>query len=166
MNYVTPPLVTGDALDAYFMSHVESVSRFPEPYDGGIFTLHTDLKVFKKVYARPFRRRYAVGDMYAIVNLVIPAGAKVYAKPLKYAPTLNCRKMRASEARVHSIATWPGGAWRVRGYAANRCINGKEFVYEVGKRVVPDRPFSAGPTQCAPGIHFFLNVGDALRYAL
>lgn len=113
-----------------------------------------EMKVFKKAIDSNYER--------VIVNLVIPVGAIVHFPENRYSTLwINDRKMRASKAFVHSIAhirtkksiSFARSDWDV------------QFEYIVGDTVRPTRAFSRLPEMCEPGIHFFLQLEDAIRYS-
>ena len=72
------------------------------------------------------------------------------------------RKCRCSKAKVLSITNLDGsesGLTEVRSYYS------KEFVYRVGETVeVPDFDENRW-NGCAPGIHFFITRGEAVKYS-
>lgn len=143
-------LVVGSNLRKYFLEHV---TETPLP---GIYFVHDELKVFKKIYTTD---SYSTG----IANLRIPKGATVFASHSAFDDTYGFRdnrKMRASIAICHSIADLNGRAvekgvsLRVAGrvkYAKNSVIR-------------PGGIFDSGYKTCSTGIHFFLNVDDAIAY--
>lgn len=89
-----------------------------------------------------------------IANLVIPEGALIRI-PCSYS-----NKFRASRAKVHSIYSLRGKRYCDKGISEFDT----NFKYNVGNIVVPTYPFSLGDSECAPGIHFFLNIADAINY--
>jgi hypothetical protein len=119
----------------------------------GFYKVVTPLHVFKKVY---------VNRVETIANLVIPAGAMIYAEPYAFQPgaRMALRKMRASEAFVHSLVKQRMGT---QVQEANSHWD-PSFTYKVGETVKPNRPFSKDETQCDHGIHFFINLADAKRW--
>lgn len=146
------PIVKGRALKAYFNEHVKPVPNQPDFYE-----VVEPLRVFKRVVLRP-------SHFYAIANLSIPVGARIYAHPEGFVVkgAMSYRKMRASEASVHSIIKQFDGS-ELQEACALRNIR---FKYRPGAVVIPTKGFDATPRTCASGIHFFLNLGDALEYHL
>lgn len=156
-------LVKGDALEKYFLEHVKIA------YHGrGFYMVVKPLHGFKKTYVKvPWAVSgcAALSVTSAITNLIIPKGAYVYAPAEVFwaAGPTGCRKMRASEAQVHSNV-----------YKSNRkevekhrlVVSGfsSNFRYTKGEQVVPRERFSFVADQCRSGIHFFLNLQDALDY--
>lgn len=71
--------------------------------------------------------------------------------------------MRASEAYVHSIVTANKRkskfVYKQKGYSEHD----NSFVYVVGETIKPDK-FSHRENICDSGIHFFLDVADALDW--
>ena len=119
----------------------------------GFYKVVTPMYVFKKVYALSG----------AIANLVIPAGATIFIDPRAFIPGADAsnRKMRASEAFVHSIAMQRTGTPLKE--AESRWIS--TFKYRAGKTVKPVQRFSWRSLQCEAGIHFFVNLADAKGWA-
>jgi beta-lactamase class D len=163
------PRLLGTKLKKYFREHVAvkrirhqftrwdgSIVRYEEP---GFYTVTKPLQVFKQTYTPAGTR--------CITNLTIPVGAIIYAS--KEVFNINhkddeCRvherKMRASLAVVHSNVT-------------NRNLNAvqvavsewdNKFKYIPGKTVKPRHEFDMDDDQCKSGIHFFLNLQDAVDY--
>lgn len=182
------PLVTGDNLKDYFLSHVKA-SKISNGKCDNFYEVIKPLHVFKKGGSRPFDTCGVPGlrvHANRIINLIIPVGATIFASDDVFGrfSDLSGRKMRASEAIVHSIVrfvvqdsdmtyyNWGGtdDYWTetlseknfVAAAEARSCHNPK-FKYIPGKVVKPDT-FSNEYDQCEGGIHFFLNVRDALRY--
>lgn len=148
-------VIKGKALRDYFMEHVK-----PHADWRYFYTVTKPLKAFKKVYTR---NKFGTIDRADIANLIIPVGATVYAQPDSLAGNSDShdRKMRASEAEVHSIFTLTRPHAAVD--SAHAGFN-SHFVYKPGEAVRPSEEFSLRRSQCDSGIHFFLNCGDALRY--
>ena len=112
-----------------------------------------EMKVFKKAYYKYYHQ--------VIVNLVIPVDAIIHFPESNYSvDEIDNRKMRASKAFVHSIASKNNkeilnvahSDWSV------------DFKYIVGKTVKPTYSFCSTPYQCESGIHFFMQLEDALIY--
>lgn len=147
-------LILGDSLYSYFLEHVKQQRRDPEFY-----RVVKDLHVFKKVKHRRRDGRQAI----AIANLIIPPKSIVYAPNCVFDSTMivDPRKMRASQAYVHSVAAFNGKACD-KGYSAF-CPS---FYYIPGSTVKPQCAFDKDALSCGSGIHFFLNLLDAKRYIL
>ena len=95
-----------------------------------------------------------------IVELKIPADAK--------RSSATTRKCRASKAVVLSITSLDGKKRYKKAIAGwHGCYDSEEFVYEVGKTVVPDNGFEENRwIECAPGIHHFITRDEAVAYDL
>lgn len=156
------PLVLGEDLRAYFHGHTQLLQSswlnnlYPEQKQ--YFRQVTKpLHVFKKV----FRGARHYGPV--IANLIIPTGAHVYHNgdgAFDARIKIHYRKMRASKAYVHSLVPLHGKLplkSAVSGYSSN-------FVYRPGESVVPTEGFSYDDGACGSGIHFFLNLADAMKY--
>lgn len=129
----------------------------------GLWTVHTPMRVFKQTC--PTRFRGAVG----IVELVIPVGALIHAKGRREYAMQSYRKMRASEAKV--IQQWDRNSysWASREIwtPMNDSVSQHDssFVYKNGKTVKPQGdPFYQGSGVCEAGIHFFIDLQDAINY--
>jgi hypothetical protein len=175
-DLVLPASVRGQELRDYFMSHVK-------PHSDQFYKVVKPLHVFKVACNRH-------GAKNRIVNLVIPVGAIVYAADCCFSErsALDGRKMRASEAYVHSIVKYNADTWwphnrhsfnEVHLYSENNPISfdvsrvstakvahafWNSFEYRTGNTVRPQKPFSMLSDQCDSGIHFFLNARDALTF--
>jgi hypothetical protein len=109
-----------------------------------------------------------------IVALLIPKGAIVYIPDVYCRDCLDDRKMRASEAIVHKQfligQTWHlihRGEFDTEFYKeVNKTVSSFDysFQYITGTSVVPNGGFSFNQRQCEPGIHFFVNLADAMNY--
>lgn len=165
------PRATGRDLRSYFMGHVRPFKDHEFTYSD-FYEVTKPLYVFKKILV-PRRllpsgvsrevSRYEEAKQ-AVANLIIPVGAKVFAEHGAFANDkivyVDSRKMRASEAFVHSIVRVSDGVEIPRGTSL---WNGN-FRYVKGKTVRPQYRFSTYPAQCESGIHFFLQGGDAVGY--
>ena len=148
--YITPALVLGEDLRTHLLAHAT-----PQPGEPYLYTVHTPLHVFKKA-----RADQGWGEV--LINLVIPVGEFLFASEKAWISdnwTISYRKMRASKAKVHSIINLD---------TRKEVVTAKSdystwFKYRKGKTVTPNH-FSKQNQFCAGGIHFFLNVGDALNY--
>lgn len=135
----------------------------------GFWTVKNDLKVWKVTHAPD--------DERAVVALRIPVGATVFMQEDSNLDYQEARKMRASAAFVekqfridvigarHSVKA-DVFSWECRGIREipRSCSDSYDFRYETGKTVTPRFPFSLAREQCASGIHFFVNLYDALTY--
>lgn len=93
-----------------------------------------------------------------LVKLLIPADAK---RSSGFG-----RKCRASKAKVLEICNLDGREinWKF-GYRIHSVWDW-DFNYEVGKIVEPEEPFNEDRwSECASGIHFFLNRQEAIEYS-
>lgn len=145
----------------------------------GFYTVKTPLKVWKKTYTD---RNY--NDV--LTALLIPAGETIYANlhSLTFDENISFRKMRASGAQVikqnviygYRYHSNNGCTYNVGGNShteielkykeIQKSISDRDnsFQYKTGKYVVPEFEFSLKDKQCASGIHFFVNMTDALIY--
>ena len=164
MTVITTTLIRGKRVESYLKQHTRqyNVPQFLE--------VTKPLHVFKQV-------KSGVKRVNAIANLIIPVGAVIYYPyaSLSHLSNQADRKMRASKAFVHSITTYSkrrkfgNGSVSV---ALEDCTSKKnayslydrDFRYRVGRNVYPDR-FSMYRDTCTNGIHFFLNLADALTYS-
>lgn len=105
----------------------------------------------------------------AIANLIVPVGALVvvadaatafHPYTVEDAWTRGRRKMRASRAQVHSIVRL-GPRTEVTWAVSKHDMT---FDYFPQKVVRPRDTFDRTQDQCSSGIHFFLNVQDALQW--
>lgn len=128
-------------------------------YLGGmnsIVILKEDLIVYKKL-----RKDFTT----YIATLLIPKGSKVRLQNNKRS-IRSCRKMRADQAFVLSIFEY---RWyktidfQKVDYVTNYFEN-KRLKYKTGEMVYPDKFDLDHTVKCAGGIHFFLDLEDALCY--
>ena len=121
------------------------------------------LVVYKKTLWKPVPG--PIGYLYTITSLNLPAGALVYA-PFRVFQNFTSypdgRKMRASVAEVLSNIDIAHGKEYKSAFSVGIGNPGLRYVKE--ESVYPHPKFSYRSETCAPGIHFFLNLGDALRY--
>ena len=143
-------IVKGMVLKDYFMSHVKKTEN------------KNFYEVVKPLYV--FKKTITTGDTFrsCITNLIIPKGTIIYccANVFDYFNQRSDRKMRASRAIVHSS---------VRIADTNKTDNtwslqDATFIYKNGKTVNPRFGFSMKNSHCESGIHFFLNLQDAIDY--
>jgi hypothetical protein len=158
-------MIQGDKLKTHILAHCIPV-RVTHTNDFGRRISQADfykvvhpLHVFKKVHVHS---KFVNGDGYrvqAIANLIIPVGALIYAANYSFWENegSDARKMRASAAEVHSIATVHSKKQVSTANSPRRKI----FKYTVGLTVTPELRFSRRESQCESGIHFFVNLADA-----
>lgn len=128
-----------------------------------IYVVTKPMHVFKKVF----------GDcgVHVIANLIIPVGAFVQASTDVFAVRCDSghsdafmnariRKMRASEAHVHSLVKQRSQQHVGDAYSGWDPF----FKYTVGTTVKPRYVFSLANKQCDYGIHFFVNLDDAMKW--
>ena len=155
-------IVSGLELKAHIEKHATLTT---ECSLGGFYTVKKEMHVFKKVLYRD-SSRFWHDTCPAIANLILPVGTEFYALHMGLTEAGNAdayRKMRADRARVHSIVelTHPHKQ-QPRAYS---WFNG-QFLYRPGEFIVPNLPFSKQDLLCESGIHFFINVQDAIDYVL
>lgn len=159
-------MIKGDNLEAFIKEHcVKARVRATNAYGHlteceGFFKVVKPLHVFKKVYHCDRMNQYEASEV--IANLVIPVGALIYVPNSAFRPWGNDddRKMRASEANVHSVVTIRGKKQLKEARSGYDHI----FKYKVGATVKPTSRFSRRESQCAEGIHFFVNLSDAKNW--
>lgn len=139
----------------------------------GFYKVVNDLKVWKKTAVSRGR-----GD--CIVALLIPKHAVIYAgnleSPQLFNKYMEVRKMRASKAIVVKQFKIPAALCRNRSmHVVLRTESLKvvdksyskwdyDFLYETSAVVKPYDGFSMHAEQCCSGVHFFVNLTDALMY--
>jgi hypothetical protein len=97
----------------------------------------------------------------AIANLIIPVGAMIYASNDAFVcNSSDSRKMRATEAKVHSVVTRRS---KKQEQLAHSMFD-SDFKYVPGQIVKPSKRFSKCEDRCDSGIHFFVNLHDALTW--
>lgn len=141
--------IVGKELKKYFMEHVEV---FPIC---GFYKVVRPLHVFKKTFSSNYNDSI-------ITNLIIPIGAVIYVNDRAWGTKtyVETRKMRASRALVHSSFDLIRKK-RIPITYSEYC---SAFQYKEGTTVVPKSEFSYESETCDSGIHFFLNLNDALVY--
>jgi hypothetical protein len=153
-------VVKGRQLREYFLEHVVPLDKYGHRLlTRDCFWMVTkDLRVFKSTANS------------TITALTIPAGAFIFApRAVLSGASRDDRKMRANMAIVHSI--YSTGTSNLVGdhFGAPRKSASSRysysFPYAPGETVKPVYRFGLECTQCASGIHFFLNFNDALRYS-
>lgn len=113
---------------------------------------HTDVwEVQKPMYV--FKSVFVNAQRKCIANLIVPKGALIVT-----ARNLSERKMRASEAFVHSLYDVDKGEWVGKAESHYTCT----FKYVPGATLRVTNAIQ--DTICAPGIHFFVNIRDAWDY--
>ena len=147
----------------------------------GFWTVEKELKVWKATRLGPIQRPkgFTPGGR-VIVALRIPAGAQLFALPLdrySFDDDIDDRKMRASAAFVEK-QFYVGSAYTYNHYSKTREIElsectaikksfatyDQDFAYRTGHIVKPSYNFSTSRSQCVSGIHFFVNLTDAMEY--
>jgi hypothetical protein len=163
----------------------------------GYWIANEDLMVFKKVSTYPatsddqiviaphrFKKPYDILGMGtnseraavnswnrtgAIANLIIPKGAEVYIEEYKTLTEPNRLKMRASEAKIHSVVRIADKKQVIFG----RSFHDSSFVYLNPKMlgdlagdafISPIGGFNGYAGQCASGIHFYINLSAAMEH--
>lgn len=131
---------------------------------------------------RPLRVYKKTED--TIVSLEIPVGALVHFNDSitesQFNGGMDYRKMRASKARVVQQITFldnipAAGAWSMdrvktftlygaRDVTESRSEYSSRFVYKTGEIVVPVNGFYEQRGTCEAGIHFYVNLSDALKH--
>lgn len=146
--YVRPPVVSRDDKIAFWNSVVNkpvTPDNKQNRESWGMRTLTQDIAVFKKVLA---------GDEASpvIANLIIPAGTKVH---------ISDGKCRAAKAEVVSMFRQRGKRKEVK-----KAYSGWtwSFIYRKGATVTPKHGFGTRLQQCEGGIHFFVDINEALDY--
>lgn len=130
----------------YFKEHVTK----HEPFRSYLFKVHTELKVFKKIYTN---------EGPAIASMIIPVGAEIHATTDQWG-RMDGRKMRASKAkivRIFKTRTLKDATSGWSGWTSG-------FQYRTKRIVRPTHPFYRSYGHCESGIHFFLQVNDALDW--
>lgn len=100
-----------------------------------------------------YTKSYIFPDDYKIVKLLVPENAKRSSG--------TTRKCRCSEALVLDILNFDGTEANVDRVESMR---DSSFVYEIGKTVSVENFDENRWHECAPGIHFFMNMIDAINY--
>lgn len=153
-------MLKGYALEQHILAHCKRISR-SKVTRGGFCLVEKPMHVFKRIMS---------GKDYhkAIVNMIIPVGETIFVYDEAYKEissfSRDNRKMRATKAYVHSIVRKHDHKQLTCGYSDYMSWNSKVFRYRVGRNVKPRLPFSMKWEQCASGIHFFVNLDDALAY--
>lgn len=152
----------------------------------GFWEVKKELKVWKTTSTtKTLQVSGRQGSKYSyprcIVALRIPVGEKIYVQPLMDPDMMSNRKMRASKAYVEKqFVIGPSCRFFNDNDNDDNTINFEldsyyettettsvwdtTFVYQTGNFVNPEPPFYNQNVGCAPGIHFFVNLTDALYY--
>lgn len=104
---------------------------------------------------------------HAIVKLEIPADA-ARRSPRNY----KCRASKAKVLEFFHIEETPQlhipklskKPFELKDREFVCSMHDRDFVYEIGKIIKPTNRFSNKPNECAAGIHFFLDIKQALNY--
>lgn len=159
MNDEKIPYLQGEKLTKYLHKHFRTGrSRHKLSPSGNYLSVFAELKTrllaFKKL-----------GDN-KIANLIIPVGETVHAQywidGINLVPNLDGGqwKLRSSGAIVHSIADYKNNK-----YTYGRSYHYPHFIYEVHpSKILRPEKFSRKAEICESGIHFFLNLEEALDY--
>ena len=143
--------LNGAALKAFINDHCK---KHRVRLKRGFFKVEKPMHVFKKLFTKTGTR--------VIANLIIPAGALIYCDHDAFNgySCINWRKMRASEAFVHSLVK------QLNHESVSEAVSwhDKKFKYHPGKSVKPTMHFSMEEYQCDFGIHFFVNLADAAAW--
>lgn len=146
----SPKLLKLPDLKTYLQQHATQ-----NPAQPHLWEVHTDLPVFKKLYGYIGRRRRDV-----IANLIIPKGATMRALNAWGPRDKHPRKMRATEAVVHSMALRDGQPV-LKAYSRHP---GTGVIYRPGRTVKPILSFDMKDVACTSGIHFFLELRRAIQF--
>ena len=150
----------------------------------GFWEVKKELKVWKSTTTTetlqvPSREASTYPYRRCIVALRIPVGEKIYVQPLMYYDSIDNRKMRASKAYVEKqFVIGPSNQFFKGNYdntidfkldlyyesTETTSVRDITFVYQTGNFVSPAYPFYDKNVVCASGIHFFVNLTDALYY--
>ncbi|ASD50541.1 hypothetical protein FDI24_gp007 [Acidovorax phage ACP17] len=172
----------GDEVIAYIRANTVQEVKYPSGTE--ISRVVKPLRVYKVTESE-------FGYGRVIVSLKIPVGAVIYHDPeyILSLPSIGSRKMRASKAVVveqfefmddslgfsTEVAVENGKAVTYVRIPQAEVKRGKivetslsqydsNFEYHTGKTVRPTKAFNRIDVQCTTGIHFFVNLGDALAY--
>lgn len=150
-KFINPPALSPKELRAHIERYASQCSLGRH-----LWNVHTDMPVFK--WANYVGQHGRV--LYCIVNLVIPKGAVIRVKEDALGWPGKSRKMRASQALVHSVVT-------LRGRQLKSAYSWYDWKtnYLPGGTVLPRRHFDTSDVECASGIHFYTELRDALRGA-
>lgn len=96
---------------------------------------------------------YDYPDDYMIVKLLVPENAKRSSG--------TTRKCRCSEALVLDILNFDGTKANVDRVGS---MHDSSFIYEIGKPVSVENFDENRWHECAPGIHFFMSIIEAINY--
>ena len=105
-----------------------------------------------------WKKAYLMSGATAIVKLLIPENAR--------RSSATGRKCRCDKAEVLEIWSLEAETMELKDqYAEARSIHDRDFVYRVGESVTPKEPFCEDRySECASGIHFFINRQEAIDY--
>lgn len=152
---VVPEFTNGDKL-AYLQQHVKRTIK-PALLTGNFATLNKDLRVFKKA-------RMLKDDSKVIVNMIIPAGSKIYiGRSFVNINTtkLKCRADKAKIVSIHKAMAFQKGSSKVN---EARSLYSNRFIYYPNTIIEPENKFSREYEECSSGIHFFTTLYEALTY--
>ena len=93
------------------------------------------------------------GVKFVLIKLEIPEDAKRSSAPHR-------RKCRCSKAKVLEIVTLD----EEKPIDIAHSLHDPSFIYKVGEEVFVDNFCEDRMMECAPGIHFFMEKEEAMRY--
>lgn len=147
------PRMTPSEYKAYFLEHVTPIFG-----RANFYTVKKDLKVFKSIHCTAPRNSSRYMNK-AIASLLIKKGSVIHAK-LEYLNDTANRKCRADSAYIQKMYDFYDDKEITVGFSGWD----SSFRYNTGKTVRPVGGFSYRPFICETGIHFFLQLQDALNY--
>ena len=159
-QYQRPALIRSDELKQHISEHTDlDLLTRQHPGSGVFLKVKKPLHVFKKVIY--VEKLIGQNFTFAIVNLIIPVDSMIYMDDACFSSYSSARKMRASHAVVHSIVSMLTGEAVPQGQSHyDPC-----FKYKPDS-AIEIKNFSMEDETCAEGIHFFMNITDALEYVL
>ena len=102
-----------------------------------------------------FKKAY-IDNVGVVVELEIPEDAKRLSG--------TSRKCRASKALVKAIYEKQGNEWVISNETKANGWHSSDFIYTVGKTVIPDGFDEDRWKECSNGIHFFMSFEEAMRW--
>lgn len=164
MYQVDQPIlpVANATMQKYFEQHVVYTGSVGHVRRVGVYVKHINqyrvvapLHVFKKT-----TDANRIGS--SITNLIIPVGAVICADAWAFEHSgRGYRKMRASRAIVHSSYN----RFTKELVPKAHSLHDTSFTYQANQLVKPTVRFDKRRADvCSPGIHFFLDLHDALNY--
>lgn len=151
--------MTYDEVEAYVMARTKPITdSIIEVRRKGGTTLTGHPHSSMRIVTSPMHVFKAV-QKRGIANLIIPVGAVIFYDKERWKES-GQKKLRASKAYVHSIVDRNTGNQLTR---RNSLWNAPRVEYRVGRTIYPNNFAFSGVT-CGPGIHFFVDLNDALTY--